>query len=300
MSARPEEKTEIPFERVGRALLPASLGTSALLHASLLAAAILFKLSLPDLQMAEIHNPTLVAQLALPPDFIKPPEPPPEEALPAAPFEAPQVAQAPPEKLDKQAPRQVKLKRKALPTPQLAQEPPTLNNQPSAPIEYVVKADSDPNPQNSSPSPQILPEDDGQGSDQGLSRTGDPNGVIDPRAADSGKNPPAAQAGDGVDLKALMRGYIGSVNQAVRKDYTYPLAAKRARIEGVVLVELVVDARGNIVSVTIASSSGFEVLDQAAIASVRSVGRLPAPPDALGWDRKTLRVPFKYQIKQTG
>ncbi len=56
----------------------------------------------------------------------------------------------------------------------------------------------------------------------------------------------------------------------------YPVFAKRAREQGVVMLRVRVDAAGNVEGVDVHKSSGFERLDQAALAAVRRWRFVPA------------------------
>jgi protein TonB len=100
-----------------------------------------------------------------------------------------------------------------------------------------------------------------------------------------------------VDTAALLRGYIGRVTRAIHRKYQYPARADRMGLEGRVLIEIIVDGGGAIVGTQVVQSSGHAILDQAALRSIRSVGKMPSPPSALGWTRRSLRIPFVYQLR---
>jgi protein TonB len=100
-----------------------------------------------------------------------------------------------------------------------------------------------------------------------------------------------------VDHGTLTRGYVVQISRLLREGKTYPRSARRARVEGKVVVEVVIDSQGRIVATRIHRSSGSRVLDDAAVAHVLALRSLPAPPGELGWKRKTLRVPFTYRLR---
>ncbi len=62
---------------------------------------------------------------------------------------------------------------------------------------------------------------------------------------------------------------------AVNANKEYPYMAIQRNIEGVVTVQCTLTASGSIQDVSVASSSGYSVLDKAAVAAVRSVGHYP-------------------------
>lgn len=102
-----------------------------------------------------------------------------------------------------------------------------------------------------------------------------------------------------LDVAALMAGYRARVNGAFGRRFKYPRRAERAMLEGKVLVEVIIDAHGQILSRRILKSSGHAILDNAALASVASVVRLPAPPTELSWERKAIQVPFIYRSNRS-
>ena len=56
----------------------------------------------------------------------------------------------------------------------------------------------------------------------------------------------------------------------------YPEEARRQGIEGEALVLLVIDTNGNVAAARIEESSGYRILDDAALSAVRSLRSLPA------------------------
>jgi protein TonB len=70
------------------------------------------------------------------------------------------------------------------------------------------------------------------------------------------------------------------------------------RLEGTVVVSVTIDAQGKIVKAVISTSSGHAVLDEAALAAITSLGSVPAPPSALEWTTKTVKIPSKYSLER--
>jgi protein TonB len=102
--------------------------------------------------------------------------------------------------------------------------------------------------------------------------------------------PPEADEG------TLLKGYLRTVTTAIRREYSYPRAARRAGLTGKAVVEMTIDGEGNVIDVMLASSSGHELLDRAALESARSIKRVPAAPTGLQWGTRSVRVPFSYSI----
>jgi protein TonB len=75
----------------------------------------------------------------------------------------------------------------------------------------------------------------------------------------------------------------------------YPLMARRMGVEGRVVIEAVIDARGQIVSASIAKSSGSEILDDDAMALLKAATPLKLEHVRLA-ERTTVRIPMVYSL----
>ena len=84
----------------------------------------------------------------------------------------------------------------------------------------------------------------------------------------------AAFAGDAPPAytKAVMTQISGKVE--------YPKMAKMRHQEGVVTVQVTIDASGAASASTVEKSSGIQSLDDAALAAVNAAAPFPAPPEA--------------------
>jgi len=94
-----------------------------------------------------------------------------------------------------------------------------------------------------------------------------------------------------IDRDKLLRGYQRDLAKIFQAHKVYPKRARRQGIEGEVVVEVVVDAHGTIISYRVIESSGHAPLDQAALEAVANIGKLPAPPSELQWTERKLRIP---------
>jgi len=106
-----------------------------------------------------------------------------------------------------------------------------------------------------------------------------------------------AGAGAGMDRDALLRSYVAAVNAAVQRRYRYPRPARRARLQGEVVLEFRVDKGGRIHDVRVLSSSGHRLLDRAAVESVEQVAAVPPPPAELDWHDRKVKVAFVYALR---
>jgi periplasmic protein TonB len=78
---------------------------------------------------------------------------------------------------------------------------------------------------------------------------------------------------------------------------TYPAAARQARQEGTVTLDVQVSAAGAPVSVNLAKSSGFTALDQAAITAVRRWSFTPATVAGTATSGR-VRVPVRFKLSR--
>jgi protein TonB len=70
-----------------------------------------------------------------------------------------------------------------------------------------------------------------------------------------------------------------------------------SRRTGRVVVELTIDPSGKLVSREVVQSSGSEVLDRAAVATLDKAAPFPPIPADLGSTPRTFRVPFEYATR---
>jgi periplasmic protein TonB len=106
--------------------------------------------------------------------------------------------------------------------------------------------------------------------------------------APAGAGVPGASGGDGALALAIPGGtgrgetaeydsYYALVRRRIVEALTYPPAARRRSLSGTVQVELEIQPSGVISRVEIVASSSHLVLDDAAVDTVRAVGRVPFP-----------------------
>lgn len=78
----------------------------------------------------------------------------------------------------------------------------------------------------------------------------------------------------------------------------YPVAARLNHVEGRVVVRIVIEEDGEIASVTIAKSSGHDVLDQAALTTLRQASPL-ALSQPLEQSPMTIHIPLGHRHGQS-
>jgi len=82
----------------------------------------------------------------------------------------------------------------------------------------------------------------------------------------------------------------------ISKFKKYPRIAMRRNWQGMVLVRMVMLDNGNIQSLSIEKSSGYEVLDNEAMKMIERAKPLPKPPDILAGDEVNIYVPVSFAL----
>jgi protein TonB len=75
----------------------------------------------------------------------------------------------------------------------------------------------------------------------------------------------------------------------------YPASARADRAEGKVVVKAVIDENGSISEVGVFQSSGYPMLDEAAIQTMQQAAPLHLP-HPLGQPRMTIKIPMIYRL----
>ncbi|MBN2870407.1 MAG: energy transducer TonB [Campylobacterales bacterium] len=90
--------------------------------------------------------------------------------------------------------------------------------------------------------------------------------------------------------------YLHYLRQTIDERKVYPKNAKRLRQTGTVMVKFTLMAEGTITNVSVADSSGFELLDQAAADLLRNISRVRPLPQELGREPIILSIPIQYTL----
>ncbi len=93
------------------------------------------------------------------------------------------------------------------------------------------------------------------------------------------------------------QGWEARVIAALERKKRYPDAAQSAGQQDVIVVRIVLDRQGRVLSSEIRQSQGYALLDGEVAALVRRASPLPKPPDEVAGDRISLLVPVEFRIK---
>ncbi|MBL8440750.1 MAG: TonB family protein [Betaproteobacteria bacterium] len=107
--------------------------------------------------------------------------------------------------------------------------------------------------------------------------------------------PPVVQPA--IDVDRLLNGYGRRVSELLAREHAYPRVAQMRGWEGEVRLRLRVARKGALLAVSVERSSGFEVLDQHALALVEQLRGLPPLPEEIGAGEVQVVVPVSYRLK---
>jgi TonB family protein len=85
-------------------------------------------------------------------------------------------------------------------------------------------------------------------------------------------------------------------NYAYNPPPSYPIIARRKKLQGVVLLKVVVSSQGSSQSISIAKTSGYEVLDDAALQAVKTWNFQPARIGGVAVE-SVIEVPVRFQLR---
>jgi TonB family protein len=118
--------------------------------------------------------------------------------------------------------------------------------------------------------------------------------------AGEGGGPPgpraAAAPGGGSGVGAEYGSYLTALRQRIQQSVRYPATARRRGLAGTVSVEILILANGTISKVTLLESSSHQVLDEAALDTIRALPRMPLP-SSLPARPLRVRVPVVFQMR---
>jgi protein TonB len=86
------------------------------------------------------------------------------------------------------------------------------------------------------------------------------------------------------------------LRSAIERCREYPLMARRQKLEGDVKVACQISREGELREARIVSSSGISILDNAALRTIRSVGRFPPVPLELKGENFNFVAPIGFRL----
>ena len=95
--------------------------------------------------------------------------------------------------------------------------------------------------------------------------------------------------------EAMLR-YQDMIRQRIEANRRFPRWAKERRFEGTVHLSFVVSADGRVRDINVVRSSGFNILDNEAISTVKRASPFPPIPPTLGLSRLIIEVAIVFML----
>ena len=95
----------------------------------------------------------------------------------------------------------------------------------------------------------------------------------------------------------LEQRYLAALHRALQEAMQYPHSAKRRRQQGTAWIEFRVQQEGTLSGIQLRESSGYPLLDEAALETVKSLGRFEPIPDEMARNMLTLAIPISFQLR---
>jgi TonB family protein len=100
-----------------------------------------------------------------------------------------------------------------------------------------------------------------------------------------------------VDLGNLRGLFTGKVRQRISNAKYYPRIARRRGMEGRPIVAFTLDKNGRLLQAALAQTSGYQLLDQAALEAVQQAAPYPEIPAPLKMDSFQFKLPISFILK---
>jgi periplasmic protein TonB len=96
---------------------------------------------------------------------------------------------------------------------------------------------------------------------------------------------------------SVLREYGAVVSNVVAKKKVYPRMALMRRWQGTTELKVQIAADGNVKALSVAHSSGFDILDEQAVKMVKDAMPLPGLPDALRGREFAIDIPVAFRLQ---
>ncbi|MEM9060869.1 MAG: TonB family protein [Pseudomonadota bacterium] len=199
---------------------------------------------------------------------------------------APLVAQMPRSK-----PTPPKVEQPKKPKKQTVKKKPTTKKKKTEPTRKVAKKTPEkpekPAAQGATSGAPSTTQDDGKGGQ------GQKTAALAPGAGGQVKDGGYSKAA----INSARKTFLTAVRRAVERKKRYPKRAKRRGTTGTAKIRITLDASGRLVSASMTSSSGESILDDAAMAAIKRVGRFPKIPEEMGQSQVKVTLPIAFRLR---
>jgi len=98
-------------------------------------------------------------------------------------------------------------------------------------------------------------------------------------------------------IEQIMNDFYSKVGRQIALAKIYPGFAKKMGYQGKILVAFRINRDGEISSLSVSKSSGYKILDEAALETVKEAGPYPAIPNELNKKFLKLKIPISYALR---
>ena len=108
--------------------------------------------------------------------------------------------------------------------------------------------------------------------------------------------PPAKPADHAEKLAKARASYRAMIAALIDRNKEYPIFARKAGQQGTCSIRCTMYCSGEVKSVTLVRSSGYDALDKAGIRAVQNVGKFPPPPTDGACTEVSFEVPITFRL----
>jgi protein TonB len=187
---------------------------------------------------------------------------------------------------------------KESPAPEISQQTPEQaeSNRPKKPKVMVEKSQAEPQPLKIKIAPTKALAHKQEKPIAVKSNSSSSRPTSENKGADVTENKPMQLAKAG-NYSRLSRDYQSRLQRLVERNKYYPLQARRNGIQGKATVSFTVRKDGKIENIALSRSSGRSILDQAAITTIKRIGKAPRFPDSIKRTSWRFSMPIAYNLR---
>jgi len=120
--------------------------------------------------------------------------------------------------------------------------------------------------------------------------------AANPRSRIAAPTPDDARQHTQTDTAAIQNNLLGVLQTELARYLRYPPLARERGWQGTVLVSVAVTARGTLIHARLLRSSGFTLLDEISLASLRRIQNLPFESAWFGPDPVEVILPIRFRL----
>ena len=117
---------------------------------------------------------------------------------------------------------------------------------------------------------------------------------IQASASDKVGHPEGETGSSGQDINAIRKGFSSNVRSRILKAKYYPSLARKRGWEGEPVIEFMLARNGSLLSSTVALTSSYKILDDAAMDAIKNAAPYPKIPDPLKMNSIRFKLPISF------